>query len=50
MNQEDELFVDSEYLFNIQLLNIKLERVTERGYLKLYPTEVMEVRLGRSIH
>ena len=32
----------------IQLFNIKLERVTERGRLKLYPTEVMVVRLGRS--
>ena len=48
MNQEDELFADSEYLFNNQLFNIKLERVTERGYLKLDPTEVMDVRLGRS--
>ena len=35
MTKEDQLFVDSEYLFNIQLFNIKLERVTERGYLKL---------------
>ena len=34
----------------IQLLNIKLERVTERGYLKLHPPEVMDVRLGRSIY
>ena len=50
MNQEDELFEDSEYLFNIQSFNIKLERVTERGRLKLSPTEVMDVRLGRSIH
>ena len=48
MIQEDELFVDSEYLFNIQSFNIKLERVTERGYLKLNPSEVMDVRLGRS--
>ena len=48
MNQEDQLFVDSEYLFNIQSFNIKLERVTERGYLKLIPSEVMDVRLGRS--
>ena len=50
MNQEDELFEDSEYLFIIQSFNIKLERVTERGYLKLYPYpfEVIDVRLGRS--
>ena len=48
MNQEDELFVDSEYLFMIQSFNIKLERVTERGYWKLPPLEVMDVRLGRS--
>ena len=32
----------------IQSFNIKLERVTIRGYLKLYPVEVMDVRLGRS--
>ena len=50
MNEEDELFEDSEYLFIIQSFNIKLERVTERGYLKLYPLEVIDVRLGRSIH
>ena len=50
MNQEDQLFLDSEYLFNIQLFNIKLERVIERGYLKLSPPEVIDVRLGRSIH
>ena len=50
MNQEDQLFVDSEYLFIIQSFNIKLERVTKRGSLKLYPfpSEVMDVRLGRS--
>ena len=48
MNQEDELFADSEYLFNIQSFNIKLERVTERGYLKLFPSEVTNDRLGRS--
>ena len=46
--QEDQLFLDSEYLFIIQLFNIKLERVTIRGYSKLYPTEVMDIRLGRS--
>ena len=54
MNQEDQLFEDSEYLCIIQSFNIKLERVTKRGSLKLYPTEeVMDVRLGRpnlSIH
>ena len=48
MNQEDQLFVDSEYLFIIQLFNIKLERVTIRGHLKLHPSEVMDVKLGRS--
>ena len=32
----------------IQSYNIKLERVTLRGYKKLYPLEVMDVRLGRS--
>ena len=32
----------------IQSFNIKLERVTERGYRKLYPSEVIDVRLGRS--
>ena len=30
MIEEDEQFLDSEYLFNIQLFNIKLERVIER--------------------
>ena len=48
MNMGDWLFVDSEYLFNIQSFNIKLERVTIRGFLKLYPSDVMDVRLGRS--
>ena len=48
MNQEDQLFVDSEYLFIIQSFNIKLERITIRGYLKLYPLEVNDARLGRS--
>ena len=32
----------------IQSFNIKLERVTERGCWKLYPSEVIDVRLGRS--
>ena len=48
MNQEDEQFVDSEYLFIIQSFNIKLERVTLRGLMKLYLVEVMEIKLGRS--
>ena len=50
MNHEDWLFEDSEYLFNIQSFNIKLERVTERGNTKLSPNkvEVIDVRLGRS--
>ena len=47
MTKEDQLFEDLEYLFNIQSFNIKLERVTERGYLKLFPSEVMNDRLGR---
>ena len=36
---------------NIYLIfnhDIKLERVTERGHLKLYPSEVIDVSLGRS--
>ena len=49
MNKKDELFVDSEYLFNIQSFNIKLERVTERRYSKLNLVEVIDVKLGRSI-
>ena len=32
----------------IQSFNIKLERVTERGRLRLSPSEVIDVRLGRS--
>ena len=48
MIEEDQLFEDSEYLFNIQLFNIKLERITDEGNLKLYPSEVMDERLGRS--
>ena len=32
----------------IQLFNIKLERVTLRGFWKLYPSEVIDVRFGRS--
>ena len=48
MKQEDKLFEDSEYLFNIQSFNIKLERVTKRVEEKLIPFEVMDVRFGRS--
>ena len=48
MNEEDQLFEDSEYLVMIQLFNIKLERVTDEGNLKLPPSEVIDVRLGRS--
>ena len=48
MNKEDELFVDSEYLFMIQSFKIKLERITERRYSKLNLVEVIDVRLGRS--
>ena len=48
MNQEDQLFLDSEYLFIIQSFNIILERVTLRGYLKLPQLEVIDVKLGRS--
>ena len=48
MNQEDLLFGDKEYLFNIQSFNTILERVTKRGSLKLYFIEVIDVRFGRS--
>ena len=48
MIEEDEQFLDSEYLFNIQLFNIKLERVIERVWLKLFPFEVNDVKLVRS--
>ena len=48
MTKKDQLFVDSEYLFMIQSFNIKLERVIEVGFMKLAPSEVMDVRLGRS--
>ena len=45
------MFGDSERLSMIQSFNIKLERVTLRGFLKLfpYPFEVIDVRFGRSI-
>ena len=48
MTKEDELFSDSEYLFNIQSFNALLERVILRGQQKLDLSEVMDVRLGRS--
>ena len=48
MNMEVSLFEDSEYLFMIQSFNIKLERVTERGHMKLHASAVIDVRLGRS--
>ena len=35
-------------MWNRQCFNIKLERVTERGRLRLSPSEVIDVRLGRS--
>ena len=49
MNQADWHFEDLEYLntINIQYLEI-LSNVTERGLKKLYPSELMDVRLGRS--
>ena len=42
-------FEDLEYLntINMQYLEI-LSNVTERGYLKLSPSELMDVRFGRS--
>ena len=37
------------YIYSIiQSFNIKLERVTDEGNLKLPPSEVIDVRLGRS--
>ena len=48
MIEVDGHFEDSEYLFDTQSFNIILERVTERGYSKLLPFEVIVVRLGRS--
>ena len=48
MNKEDQQFLDSEYLFMIQSFNIKLERVIKLGFMKLPPSEVMDVRFGRS--
>ena len=48
MTKEDQLFEDLEYLFIIQSFNIKLERVTEVGFMKLPQSEMIDVRLGRS--
>ena len=49
MNQVDSNIEDLEYLntINIQYSEI-LSNVTERGYLKLFPLELMDVRFGRS--
>ena len=34
----------------IQSFNMLLERITERGLIKLSPSEMIDVRLGRSIY
>ena len=49
MNQVDRHFEDLEYLntVNIQYSEI-LSNVTERGQKKLCPSELMDVRFGRS--
>ena len=49
MNQVDWHFEDMEYLntINIQYSEI-LSNVTERGSQKLYSSELMDVRFGRS--
>ena len=49
MNKVDRHFEDLEYLnaIHIQYSEI-LSNVTTRGYLKLYCTEVIDVRFGRS--
>ena len=49
MNQVDSNIEDLEYLntINIQYSEI-LSNVTERGYSKLQPLEVIDVRFGRS--
>ena len=49
MNQVDRHFEDLEYLnmINIQYSEI-LSNVTERGSSKLYFSEVIDVRFGRS--
>ena len=49
MTKVDRHFEDLEYLntINIQYSKI-LSNVTERGYSKLCPSELMDVRFGRS--
>ena len=50
MNMEAQHFEDFEYLntINIHYSEI-LSNVTERGFKKLYPSElIMDVRFGRS--
>ena len=49
MNQVAWHFEDLEYLnkINFQYSEI-LSNVTERGYLRLYPLDIMDVRFGRS--
>ena len=49
MNEVDRHFEDVEYLntINIQLSEIH-SNITQRGYWKLCPADVMDVRLGRS--
>ena len=48
-NRVDQHFEDLEYLntINVQYSEI-LSNVTERGYSKLPPPELMDVRFGRS--
>ena len=49
MNQEAQHFEDLEYLNTIIIQYSEiLSNVTERGYLKLSPSELMDVRFGRS--
>ena len=49
MHQVDTQFEDLEYLNTINIqYSKKLSNVTERGYSKLPPSELMDVRFGRS--
>ena len=49
MNQVARHFEDLEYLYTINIQYSKiLFNVTVKGYSKLYPTEVIDVRFGRS--
>ena len=49
MNEVDRHIEDLEYLNNINVQYSEiLSNVTERGYSKLYPLELMDVRFGRS--